>query len=74
MPKLNKFFTLEVTVEQFVNACSAAELHELEILLASPRVQAKMKQEDKFKYPEVTTEFQKTFAKALEQVKNNLEP
>lgn len=42
MPKINKAFHLEVTVEQFLNACSAIELKELDLLLCSPRYQSKM--------------------------------
>lgn len=33
MPILNKQYTLEVTVEQFLNACSDIELQEIELLL-----------------------------------------
>ncbi len=33
MPVLNKQFTLQVTVEQFLRACSNIELQELELLL-----------------------------------------
>ena len=42
MPSINKAFTLEVTPQQFINQCSATELQELEILLSSPGVQARM--------------------------------
>jgi hypothetical protein len=42
MPKLSKSFHLEITVEQFLNACSASELKELDLLLSSPRYQYKM--------------------------------
>lgn len=34
MPKLEKLFTLEVTVEQFLRACSETELQEVDLLLA----------------------------------------
>lgn len=33
MPKLNKQYTLEVTVEQFLEACSLTELQEIDLLL-----------------------------------------
>jgi hypothetical protein len=33
MPKLDKVFTLEITVEQFLRACSEIELQELKLLL-----------------------------------------
>lgn len=33
MPSLDKVFTLSVTVEQFLNACSDVELQELDLLL-----------------------------------------
>ncbi|MFN3758463.1 MAG: hypothetical protein ACK4SF_04530 [Algoriphagus aquaeductus] len=35
MPKINKSFHLEITVEQFLNACSLLELQEVELLLDS---------------------------------------
>jgi hypothetical protein len=35
MPKINKSFHLEVTVEQFLNACSAVELQEINMRLDS---------------------------------------
>jgi predicted RNA-binding protein associated with RNAse of E/G family len=42
MPRIDKIFTLEITPEQFLKACSAAELIELDLLLQSPRFQRKM--------------------------------
>jgi hypothetical protein len=33
MPRLNKQYTLEVTVEQFLEACSLTELQEIDLLL-----------------------------------------
>jgi len=33
MPTLNKMYTLEVTVEQFLEACSLTELQEIDLLL-----------------------------------------
>lgn len=33
MPRLNKQFILEVTVEQFLEACSLTELQEIDLLL-----------------------------------------
>ena len=33
MPKLNKSFHLEITVEQFLNACSLLELREIDLLI-----------------------------------------
>ncbi|WP_288370358.1 hypothetical protein [uncultured Algoriphagus sp.] len=33
MPKISKQFHLEITVEQFLNACSYLELQELDLLL-----------------------------------------
>lgn len=41
MPKMSKQFYLEVTVEQFLEACSAVELQELELLLQRPRYRNK---------------------------------
>ncbi len=35
MPKINKSFHLEITVEQFLSACSLLELQEVELLLDS---------------------------------------
>jgi hypothetical protein len=42
MPRIDKIFTLEITPEQFLKACSAHELIELDMLLQSPRYQRKM--------------------------------
>jgi predicted alternative tryptophan synthase beta-subunit len=42
MPKLDKIFTLEVTPEQFLRACSKEELLETDILLMSNHYQLKM--------------------------------
>jgi hypothetical protein len=33
MPKLSKSFHLEITVEQFLNACSLLELQEVDLLI-----------------------------------------
>jgi hypothetical protein len=33
MPKINKSFHLEITVEQFLNACSTLELQEIDLRL-----------------------------------------
>ncbi|MES2487579.1 MAG: hypothetical protein V4581_16735 [Bacteroidota bacterium] len=46
MPSLKKLYTLEITPEQFLNACSPAELMELELLLYSPSVRARMQQDE----------------------------
>lgn len=43
MPKLNKTFTLEITIEQFLNACSPLELQELDMQIQSHRYQQRMK-------------------------------
>lgn len=43
MPKLNKSFHLEITIEQFLEACSPLELQELDLLIQSPRYQNKIK-------------------------------
>lgn len=42
MPNINKVFTLEVTPERFLQACSPGELHEVELLLQSPRFRNRM--------------------------------
>lgn len=42
MPQIQKIFTLEVTPEKFLNACSPQELKEVELLLSSPRFQTKL--------------------------------
>lgn len=42
MPKIERFFTLEVKPEQYLNACSPTELQELALLISSPRYQHKM--------------------------------
>lgn len=54
MPKLQKTYTLEITVEQFLRACDSIELQELELLLSSElrrREGAKTRQQmiDKFR-------------------------
>lgn len=42
MPTLNKSFTLTVTPEQFLNACSQSELWEVNTLLSSHKFYEKM--------------------------------
>jgi hypothetical protein len=42
MPTFNKQFTLNITVEQFLDNCSAIELQEVELLISSARYQNKM--------------------------------
>lgn len=37
MPTLNKTYTLTITPEQFLEACSAIELQELDLLIQTPR-------------------------------------
>ena len=43
MPKIQKVFTLDVSPEKFLNACSREELIELDLLLSKPIYQDKMK-------------------------------
>lgn len=42
MPKHSKVLEIEITVEQFLNACSGNELKELDLLLHSPRYRNRM--------------------------------
>lgn len=42
MPKINKSLNFEITPEQFLNACSLAELLELDILLSNSHYQNRM--------------------------------
>ena len=42
MPIVNKVYTLEITVERFLDACDEIELQEVELLIKSPRYRAKM--------------------------------
>lgn len=42
MPKIEKVFSLEITPERFLIACSPEELMEIDMLLSSPRFQHKM--------------------------------
>tara|TARA_R110002126_G_scaffold78629_1_gene195632 strand:+ start:15051 stop:15239 length:189 start_codon:yes stop_codon:yes gene_type:complete len=42
MPKIDKVFTLHVSVEKFLDACSITELIEVELLISSKRYQEKM--------------------------------
>ena len=46
MPTLNKNYTLEITPEQFLNACSRNELIETGLLLDSPAIQRKVTDDD----------------------------
>jgi hypothetical protein len=46
MPSLNKQYTLEITPEQFLNACSRNELIETGLLLDSPAIQRKVSDHD----------------------------
>lgn len=43
MPEINKQFTLQVTPEQFLDACSAEELMEIDLLIQAPRYQSLIK-------------------------------
>lgn len=47
MPKLNKIYTLTITPEQFIEACSDIELQELQMLLDAPRFQKKLEELNK---------------------------
>jgi len=42
MPTLNKAFSLEITVEQFLKQCSVEELNEVDMLMQSNWVQDRM--------------------------------
>ena len=42
MPYIRQYMELDITPEKFLEACSADELQEIEILIASPRYQRKM--------------------------------
>ena len=46
MPTLTKAYTLTVTPEQFLSACSVSELHEVQLLLNSARYRNKMESVD----------------------------
>lgn len=46
MPRIEKVYSLEVGVEQFLNACSPLELKEIELLILSPRFQRRMKESE----------------------------
>jgi hypothetical protein len=43
MPEINKPIVIKITAEQFLDACSVAELIELDLILYSPRYQDKIK-------------------------------
>ena len=45
MPQINKQFHLELTVEQFLNACSYLELQELDLLIPSYLKKAQAEQD-----------------------------
>ncbi len=42
MPRLEKVYTLEISVEQFLDNCTENELQEVELLIHSHRYQKKM--------------------------------
>lgn len=42
MPQITKQYTVSISPEQFLDACSGTELHELQILLSNTRYQSKM--------------------------------
>ncbi|MGI0106717.1 hypothetical protein [Salinimicrobium sp. WS361] len=42
MPKIQSHTVIDVTPEKFLNACDSTELHEVELLLFSPRYRDKM--------------------------------
>lgn len=42
MPEINKIASFKITPEQFLDACSIAELQELDLLMYSPRYQEKI--------------------------------
>ncbi len=43
MPKVERMFTLEVTVEQFIKPCSDIELQELDMLIGSEKKRREFK-------------------------------
>lgn len=43
MPEVTKVFTIDITPERFIDACSDIELKELDMLLSSPRFQQRLK-------------------------------
>ncbi|SEJ16256.1 hypothetical protein SAMN05192553_102700 [Cyclobacterium xiamenense] len=51
MPRIEKVYSLEVGVEQFLNACSPLELKEIELLILSPRFQHRMKESEEYSGP-----------------------
>lgn len=56
MPQLIKQYSLSITPEQFLDACSASELHEVQLLLNSSRYTDKMYPPDETGYIEITTD------------------
>ncbi len=47
MPEITKVFTIQVTPERFLEACSDNELKELDLLLASERYQRRIREPQK---------------------------
>lgn len=47
MPRLQKVYTLDITPEQFLNACSPEELHEVDLLLNKAAYQDKINNQNK---------------------------
>ncbi len=49
MPQLQKVYTLDITPEQFLNACSPEELQEVDLLLSKPSYQHHMNSSNQLK-------------------------
>lgn len=45
MPQINKILHIDITVEQFLDACSGSELHEVDMLIQSRKYMDKMKED-----------------------------
>ena len=44
MPEITKVFQVNITPERFLDACSDAELKEIDLLIQSPRFQNRIKE------------------------------
>ncbi|WP_116787659.1 hypothetical protein [Flavobacterium psychrotrophum] len=56
MPQITKQYTLSIRPEQFLDACSASELHEVQLLLNSSRYLDKMYPPDETGYIEISAD------------------
>lgn len=74
MPKLSKQFHLEITVEQFLNACSYLELQELDLQIGTylKKAQADHDRQERLTH-KVKEEFAAGFIKDLDHIEKTFD-